>query len=125
MAQVEELAKKILQLINLRTMDNPSQQAALINEIYRSLKVNRDYLLQTDPETICKMMDEGGHSGLQRMEIAAKAMIEDSFMNPGEKGHLLRKAQQMLGYIQQHDTTFSLERVDVLNEIHKLLLSTS
>lgn len=125
MAQVEELAKKILQLINLRTMDDLSQQAALINEIYRSLKVNRDYLLQTDPETICKMMDEGGHSGLQRMEIAAKAMIEDSFMNPGEKGHLLRKAQQMLGYIQQHDTMFSLERVDVLNEIHKLLLSTS
>lgn len=123
MAQIEELAKKILQLIKLRTMDNPQEQAALISELYNSLKVNRDYLLQTDPETICKMMDEGGHSGLMRMEIAAKAMIEDSFTCPKEKEHLLIKALQMLEYIQQHDTTFSLERVDALNEIQKLLAS--
>ena len=123
MAQIEELAKKILQLIKLRTTDNPSEQAALISEIYGSLKINRDSLLQNDSESICSMLDEGGHSGLQRMEVAAKVLVEESYINPKEKEIVLKKAKQMLEYIQQHDTTFSMERVDVLNEIQRLLAS--
>lgn len=121
MAQIEELAKVIVQLIGLRSTDNPARQNNMIAEIYSSLKTDRNYLLQADPEAIYAAMDEGGHSGILRMEIAAKAMIEDSFVCADEKKHLLLKSKQMLEYIQQHDHTFSIERIDLLNEIERLL----
>lgn len=121
MVQIEELAKVILHLIGLRTTDNPSRQSALINEVYSSLKTDRQYLLQTSSQNICEMMSEGGNSGLLRMEIAAKALIEDSFTTVEEKEQLLLKAQQLLEYIQMHDNTFSLDRLDTLQEIKNLL----
>lgn len=121
MAQIEEITKVILRLIQLRTTDNPARQATLISEAYSGMKIDRNYLLQTDPEAICTAFDEGNRSGIQRMEMAVKIMIEDSYANPEEKKHLLRKAKQMLEYIEANDNTFSLERIDTLNEIKNLL----
>lgn len=121
MAQIEELAKVIIQLIQLRTTDNPARQATFISEAYSALKIDRNYLLQTDPESIYTALDEGNRSGIERMEMAVKIMIEDSYATPEEKEHLLRKAKQMLEYIQANDNTFSLERIDTLNEIKSLL----
>ncbi|WP_234367695.1 hypothetical protein [Parabacteroides pacaensis] len=122
MVQIEELGKVIAQLILSRKINNDAaRKTEAIQQVYTSLNTDPDFLLEASPETIFAQMDEGGRSGLLRMEMAAKTLVEDSFLNPVKKEQLLRKAKQLLEYIQMHDNTFSLERLEKISEIDSLL----
>lgn len=122
MVQIEELAKIIAQLITARRTNNDAvRKTEATQQIYASLDTELDFLLESTPEAICAQMDEGGRSGLMRMEIAAMTLVEESFCNPVKKEQLLRKAKQLLEYIQLHDTTYSLERTEKIIEIDSLL----
>jgi hypothetical protein len=56
------------------------------------------------------------------MEIAIKALIEESFLHNGEeRSKRLLRAKELLNYLQQTDTTFSFERINQLNDIDQWL----
>lgn len=122
MVQIEELGKVIAQLILWRnTHTDATRKNAMIRQVYTSLDTDPQFLLETSAEQIHRQMDQGGRSGLLRMEIAAKALIEESFLNPVQKEPFLRKAKALLEYVQMRDNTFSLERIETISEIDALL----
>jgi hypothetical protein len=55
------------------------------------------------------------------MDIAAKLLIEEAFLHPENQTALRLKAKEVLEYIQQHDTTFSLERIQLLEELTSVM----
>lgn len=122
MVQIEELGKIIAQLISARQLNNnASRSTEALSQVYSSLDIEPDYMLEASPEAILARLDEGGRSGLLRLEVAAQALMEDSFLNPVKKEQLLRKAKQLLQYIQMNDDTFSIERIEKISEIDALL----
>lgn len=123
MVQIEELGKVIAQLIGLRNTDNARKTDQLTNRMYQSLKVDKDFLLTTNMDTIRKRLDEGDHAGLQRMELAAKTLLEESFLDKKQALLLLSKAQEMMVYVQKSDVTFSIERVELIDFITRKINS--
>lgn len=122
MVQIEELGKIIAQLIAWRNVNNAAaRRTEAFQQVYSSLDTDQDFLLESTPEQILSQLDEGNRTGILRMELAAKTLVEASFFNPAKKEQLLRKAKQLLEYIQMHDNTFSLERLEKINEIDVLL----
>ena len=122
LVQIEELGKVIAQLISLRKVNNDAaRKTESIRQVYSSLKTDTAFLLETPVEEIFTRLDEGGRSGLLRMEIAAYALLEESFLNPVLKEQMLRKAKTILEYVQMHDSTFSIERIEKISEIDSLL----
>lgn len=121
MVQIEELGKVITQIISQRNTDAARKTPVLIQGIYNSLKIDSDYLLNTLPEDIRLRLDDIDGEGIRRMEIAAKALIEESYIYPDRRQEFLLKAKELLTYIQANDGTFSLERVGLLEEINKRL----
>lgn len=121
MVQIEELAKVILQIILNRNTGAARKTPALIQTVYTSLKLDRHTLLNSTPEELVRRLDQDDKGGMLRLEIAVKAFIEESYLEPGKQKEILRKAKEYLVYIQQHDTTFSLERVSLLEEIEQML----
>lgn len=122
MVQIEELGKIIAQFISARQLNNnASRSTEALSQVYSSLDIEPDYMLEASPEAILARLDEGGRSGLLRLEVAAQALMEDSFLNPVKKEQLLRKAKQLLQYIQMNDDTFSIERIEKISEIDALL----
>lgn len=121
MVQIEELGKVLAQLAGLRHSDDGRKAEGFTNKLYESLKIDKDFLLTSEMETIRLRLDQGDHAGLQRMELAAKTMLEESFQNKNQSSLLLSKAKEMLTYIQKLDNTFSIERVELINFITKNL----
>lgn len=121
MVQIEELGKVLAQLTGLRHSDDGRKAEGFTNKLYESLKIDKDFLLTSEMETIRLRLDQGDHAGLQRMELAAKTMLEESFQNKNQSSLLLSKAKEMLTYIQKLDNTFSIERVELINFITKNL----
>ena len=121
MVQIEELGKVLAQLVGLRHSDNSRKAESLTNKLYESLQIDKDFLLTSDMETIRRRLDQGDHAGLQRMELAAKTLLEESYQDKNESTLLLSKAKEMLLYIQQSDNTFSIERVELIDLITKKL----
>lgn len=123
LVQIEELGKVIAQLISLRKVNNDAaRKTESIRQVYSSLKTDTAFLLETPVEEIFSRLDEGGRSGLLRMEIAAYTLMEESFLNPVLKDRMLRKAKAILEYVQMHDSTFSIERIEKISEIDSLLV---
>ena len=121
MVQIEELGKVLTQLFDIRHDSNDGKSASLIDTLYTSLKIDRHQALTMDLETLRIKLDQGDHAGLQRMELIAKTMLEESFHNSIEVRALLTKAKDILTYIQKSDQTFSLERVELIDFISNLL----
>lgn len=119
MVQIEELGKIIAQLIlNRNSNDGAKENPELIRSIYSSLKISEDYLLSNNPEDIRHYLDHDDACGLQRMELAAKTLLEDSYITSTSAAKKLRqKSKELLEYIQRNDTTFSLERLALIEEI--------
>ncbi|GHV49052.1 hypothetical protein FACS1894181_06740 [Bacteroidia bacterium] len=117
MVQIEELGKVIAQIIGNRNTDAARKNTELIQVVYNSLRINSDYLLRTSAAEVRQHLNGDDNGGLQRMEIAAKLLMEEAFLHPGEQTTLRLKARELLEYIQQNDTTFSLERLQLLNEL--------
>lgn len=117
MVQIEELSKVIATMLDLRNTDAARKIPELIQVVYKSLDISRDYLLTNSPDNIRAFLNQDDNGGLQRMEIAAKTLIEESCIYLIKKQEMILKAQELLAYIQKEDNTFSLERESLLNEI--------
>lgn len=120
LVQIEELGKVIAQLIDKRLNGGARKTDMLLNTIYSSLKVDSNYLLTHSPEEIRFALNGEDNAGLQRLEIAAKTLLEESYMVESDPSVLL-KVQELFLYIQQHDHTFSIERMNLLEEIENRL----
>lgn len=117
MVQIEELGKAIAQLVYNRKNRKLDSNPELVSGIYRSLEVERAVLMEAEPETLRRQLDGEDKAGLQRMELAAKTLLEESYLLAPEAGlPLRRKAKVLLAYVQENDTTFSLERMALLAE---------
>lgn len=121
MVQIEELGKVIAQIIFNRNANAARKNPELIQTVYSSLKLDQDFLMTTSPEEILRSLDNEDNGGVLRLEIAIKALIEDSYLQPENQPQILLRAKELLEYLQAHDSTFSLERVNLLNEIEERL----
>lgn len=122
MVQIEELGKVIAQIIFNRNANAARKNPALIQTVYSSLKLNPDDLMNASPADLIGSLDNGDGGGVQRLEIAIKALIEESYLQPEKQEEMLLRAKELLEYLQTHDNTFSFERVDLLDAIGKRLL---
>lgn len=121
MVQIEELGKVIAQIIFNRNANAARKNPELIQTVYSSLKLDQDFLMTTSPEEILRSLDNEDNGGVLRLEIAIKTLIEDSYLQPENQPQILLRAKELLEYLQVHDSTFSLERVNLLNEIEERL----
>ena len=121
MVQIEELGKVIAQIIFNRNANAARKNPELIQTVYSSLKLDQDFLMTTSPEEILRSLDNEDNVGVLRLEIAIKTLIEDSYLQPENQPQILLRAKELLEYLQAHDSTFSLERVNLLNEIEERL----
>ena len=121
MVQIEELGKVIAQIIFNRNANAARKNPELIQTVYSSLKLDQDFLMTTSPEEILRSLDNEDNVGVLRLEIAIKTLIEDSYLQPENQPQILLRAKELLEYLQVHDSTFSLERVNLLNEIEERL----
>ena len=121
MVQIEELGKVIAQIIFNRNANAARKNPELIQTVYSSLKLDQDFLMTTSPEEILRSLDNEDNGGVLRLEIAIKTLIEDSYLQPENQPQILLRAKELLEYLQAHDSTFSLERVNLLNEIEERL----
>lgn len=119
MVQIEELGKVIAQMIfNRNSNDGARKNPELIQTVFTSLKVNRDFLLTTSLDDIRRFLDCEDSCGLYRMDMAAKTLIEESYqLSEPDNKRVLQRAKELLEYVQQQDSTFSLERVALIEEI--------
>lgn len=122
MVQIEEIGKAIAQLIFNRNEGNgPDKNPLIIGDAYRSLKTDTAFLLSHEPDEIELALNQDDGCGLQRMELAAKLLIEESYLSSVPLP-LLNKAQELLYYLQIHDETYSLERMMLLQDIESLIM---
>lgn len=119
MVQIEELGKVILQIITNRNTNATRRIPELIQTVYSSLKLDRPTLMAVPPEELILRLDNDDNGGIPRLEIAVKALIEESYLYPDEEQDMLKRAKILLDYIQTHDKTFSLERVALLDELEQ------
>lgn len=125
MVQIEELGKVIAQILFNRNNNAARKNPEMIQVVYDSLKLERDLLVSTPPKELRHLLDEEDGCGLQRLEIAVKALIEDSYLqsSPVQQRYLLLKAADILNYLQANDNTFSLERINLLAEINAIIVT--
>jgi Tfp pilus assembly ATPase PilU len=120
MVQIEELGKVIAQIIGLRNENATRKIPQLVQVVYDSLKIDRDFLLSGEPHDIRQFLDGEDGAGLQRLEIAVKALLEEAYVDTDNAKAIRSKAKELLEYIQARDTTFSLERIQLLDELKRL-----
>jgi hypothetical protein len=117
MTQIEELGKAIAQIIYNRKANTEKKTPELVEMVYDSLRLEPDFLLDTPLPELRNYLNQEDMGGLQRMEIAAKLLIEEAYLHPEKRIVIRQKAKEMLEYIQDNDTTFSLERIQLLEEL--------
>lgn len=121
MVQIEELGKALARLVfNRKSGKDLDKNPDLIEQAFTALKTDSAFLLGHSPEEIEQALNQDDGCGLQRMELAAKLLIEDSYVS-SLPFPLLNKAQELLYYLQIHDSTYSVERMMLLQEVeHEL-----
>lgn len=117
MVQIEELGKMIAQVVFNRNNNAADKNPALIQDVYDNLKLDQGYLMTTAPDDILRFLDNEDKGGILRLEVATKTLIEESYLQPDKAQQILIRAKELLEYLQTHDNTFSLERVNLLNDI--------
>ena len=119
MVQIEELAKVVLQIVTNRNTNAARHNPGLIQTVYTSLKLDHQTLMTEQPDTLVQRLNQDDDGGLLRLEIGVKTLIEESYLRPDEESAILQRALILLEYLQTHDNTFSLERVNMLNELKR------
>jgi Tfp pilus assembly ATPase PilU len=117
MVQIEELGKVIAPIIEQRNANATRKIPQMIQVVYDSLKIDRDFLLNGEPHDIRQFLDGEDGAGLQRLEIAVKTLLEEARLDAENARKMRLKAKELLEYIQARDTTFSLERIQLLDEL--------
>ncbi|MDL2277251.1 hypothetical protein LJC57_01540 [Parabacteroides sp. OttesenSCG-928-G07] len=121
MVQIEELGKVIAQIISFRNTSSAHRIPELIQDVHDTLDISRDFLMNTAPDDIRRFLDKEDSGGILRMEIAVKALMEESYLLPDQQRGMLLRAKELLEYIQQTDKTFSLERIALIKGIEDAL----
>lgn len=117
MVQIEEIGKAIALLVfNRNKGKGPDLNPQIIHHSLRALRTDVDFLLNHEPDEIELALNQDDGCGLQRMELAAKLLVEESYLSTVPVP-LLNKAQELLYYLQIHDDTYSLERMMLLQDI--------
>ena len=119
MVQIEELAKVVLQIVTNRNTNAARHNPGLIQTVYTSLKLDHQTLMTEQPDTLVQRLNQDDDGGLLRLEIGVKTLIEESYLRPDEESAILQRALILLEYLQTHDNTFSLERVNMINELKR------
>jgi Tfp pilus assembly ATPase PilU len=117
MVQIEELGKVIAQIIARRNVNDTKNIPQMVQVVYDSLKIDRSFLLSGEPHDIRHFLDGEDGAGLQRLEIAVKTLLEEAYIDTEKAKPIRSKAKELLEYIQARDNTFSLERVQLLDEL--------
>ena len=117
MVQIEELAKVVLQIVTNRNTNAARHNPGLIQTVYTSLKLDHQTLMSEQPDTLVQRLNQDDDGGLLRLEIGVKTLIEESYLRPDEESAILQRALILLEYLQTHDNTFSLERMNMINEL--------
>lgn len=117
MVQIEELGKMIAQVVFNRNNNAADKNPELIQDVYDNLKLDQGYLMTTAPDDILRFLDNEDKGGILRLEVAIKTLIEESYLQPEKAQQILIRAKELLEYLQTHDNTFSLERVNLVNDI--------
>ncbi len=121
MVQIEELSKVVLQLIGLRNANAARKIPELIQTVYSSLRLSSEQLMTASPGDLRQLLNQDDGGGILRLEIAAKTLMEESFLYPDRQRAMLIRARELFVYLQQTDVTFSLERIGLIAEIDQLL----
>lgn len=117
MIQIEEIGKVIALLFFYRKEGKgQDKNPTILSEAYLALKIDSPFLLQHTPEEIIAELNHDDGCGMQRLELAAKLLLEESYLSTLPMP-LLEKAQELFYYLQIHDNTYSLERVKLLQDI--------
>ena len=110
MIQIEELGKMIAQMVtNREGNDGADKNLELVTTVYRTLGVDQEALMTTSLEDLLDRLNREDGAGLY------------SYLDPDNRVPALRRAGEMLRYVQANDSTFSLEREALLGEIDRLL----
>ena len=123
MVQIEEIGKMVVQLVlnrndgNDGNDGNPAQSEDVLATIYKSLQTTTDFLLTHSPAEIREQLNLDDGCGLERAELAAKTLIEESYRRE-DPLPLRRKARELIEFVQANDNTFSLERMQLLQELN-------
>ena len=105
MVQIEELGKALARLVfNRKSGKDLDKNPDLIEQAFTALKTDSAFLLGHSPEEIEQALNQDDGCGLQRLELAAKLLIEDSYVS-SLPFPLLNKAQELLYYLQIHDSS--------------------
>lgn len=121
MVQIEELGKVIAQIIfNRNSNDGARKNPELIQSVYTSLKLDNDFLLNTPIDGIRTYLDGDDSCGLQRMELATPRPCwkKVSFCRRRKVKNSGQERKSYWNISNGNDTTFSLERVALLEEIN-------
>lgn len=117
LVQIEELGKVIAQLIDQRNNDVARKNPGLVQVVYNSLQTDRQAMLSTSPDELRQILNRTDNAGLQRLELAAKTLLEEQYLYPTLQKQIREKAKELFEYIQREDNTYSLERVAILDEL--------
>ena len=79
MVQIEELGKMVAQVIFNRNNNAAAKNPELIQTVFENLKLDQDFLMTTAPDDILRFLDNEEKSGILRLEIAIKTLIESSY----------------------------------------------
>ena len=118
---IEELSKTIVQIITNRNSGAARKNPELIQSVYSTLLLDHDFLMKNNAADICSYLNHDDNYGLQRMEVAAKTLVEESYLND-DAAETLGKALELLEFIQANDQTFSFERISLMQEIRERML---
>lgn len=117
MVQIEEIGKAVALLaLNRNNRKERDKSPTILSGAYLALNIDSSFLLQHTPEEIIKTLNRDDGCGMQRLELAAKLLLEESYLSTLPLP-LLEKAQELFYYLQIHDNTYSLERVKLLQDI--------
>ena len=82
MVQIEELGKALARLVfNRKSGKDLDKNPDLIEQAFTALKTDSAFLLGHSPEEIEQALNQDDGCGLQRLELAAKLLIEDSYVS--------------------------------------------
>ena len=96
---IEELSKTIVQIITNRNSGAARKNPELIQSVYSTLQLDHDFLMKNNAADICNYLNHDDNYGLQRMEVAAKTLVEESYLNDDAAGTLGKALELLLQFL--------------------------
>ncbi|MCP9613065.1 hypothetical protein [Coprobacter tertius] len=113
MNQIEELSKKIARLLRKKENHEPDIDTTT-DECYGDLKLNLMTITNETTEDIIEKIPQW-----ELLELLVTIMINDDRINTNRE--MMKKAQEILFYVQEKDKTWSFERTQLSGRLSKIL----